>query len=60
MMKTVEITNKQERFQVVRWINLGVGLLQLYYWWFGAAWYVLLIGVLNIGVWALTRQIQAK
>ena len=59
-MKTVEIMSRREGFQVVRWVNLMVGLWQLHFWWFGAPWYVLGIGVLNIGVWSLTRQIQVK
>ena len=59
-MKVIEVTNKQERLQVIRWVNLIIGLLQLYCWWYGAAWYVLVIGVLNIGVFSLTRKMQAK
>ena len=55
-MKVVEITSKQERFQVVRWLNLGVGLLQLYYWVSGASAFVAIIAAVNIGVWTFTRH----
>ena len=59
-MRIVEVINNKEQLRVIRWVNLIIGLLQLYYWWFGAPWYVLGIAILNIGVWSLTRQMQVK
>jgi len=45
-----------EMFQFVRWINLLLGVINIYYYILGSGPLVLSIGVLNIGVWALTRK----
>ena len=56
MIKIETVTSRQERFQVVRWVNLGVGLLQLYYWVYGASVFVAVVGALNIAAWVFTRH----
>tara|TARA_R100001530_G_C4225517_1_gene131207 strand:- start:182 stop:361 length:180 start_codon:yes stop_codon:yes gene_type:complete len=56
-MKTTEVLiSRQEKFQAIRWVNLGVGLLQLYYWVSGASAFVAVIAAVNIGVWSFTRH----
>ena len=51
-----EKMKKDEMFQFIRWINLFLGILNIYYYMVGSGPIVLSIGVLNIGVWALTRK----
>ena len=48
---------KDETFQFVRWINLILGIWNIYLFMMGAGTMVLSIAVLNIGVWAFTRAI---
>ena len=55
-VQTEVIISKQEKFQAVRWLNLVIGLWQLYYWVQGSPWYTLAIGCLNIAVWTFTRH----
>ena len=50
------IMSKKEKFQSIRWINLLVGILQLYYWVEGGSWFIFAIAVANIGVFAFTRK----
>ena len=48
--------NKDEIFQMVRWLNLAVGGLNFYYYALGAGWHLMGIACLNVGAWAMTRQ----
>ena len=47
---------RDEMFQFVRWINLLVGVFNLYLFQMGAGYHLLGISLLNIGVWAFTRK----
>ena len=50
------ITTKEERFQAARWFNLIVGILELNYWVNYGSVVVLMLALLNVGVWAFTRK----
>ena len=45
-----------ETFQSIRWINLGLGLVNIYYYIMGAGPVILSIAMLNIGAWVFTRN----
>ena len=47
---------RDEWFQCVRWINLAIGLYNIYYYVGYGSWPMLCLGALNIGVWVFTRQ----
>ena len=47
--------NKDDMFQFARWLNLGVGFLNLYYYAIGGGYHLLGIGALNIGAWVFSR-----
>ena len=47
---------RDEWFQCVRWINLAVGLYNLYYYVGSGSWQMLCLGALNIAAWVFTRQ----
>ena len=47
---------RDEVFQFVRWFNLIIGILNIYYYLMGAGVYVLALGCLNIAVWSFTRK----
>ena len=51
-----EKMKKDETFQFVRWINLILGIWNIYRFTFSGNVFVLSVGVLNIGVWTLTRK----
>ena len=46
---------KDEVFHATRWINLLVGLLNIYLYTMGGGYHLLGIAMLNIGVWSFTR-----
>ena len=50
---------KDEMFQFSRWLNLAVGLVNLYYYSMGGGYPLLGIGALNIGAWVFSRQVNA-
>ena len=45
-----------ETFQSIRWLNLGLGLVNIYYYIMGAGPVILSIAMLNIGAWVFTRN----
>jgi hypothetical protein len=49
---------RDEMFQAARWLNLIVGLMNIYLYGQGGGYHLLGIGMLNIGVWAFTRGIH--
>ena len=49
---------RDEMFQAARWLNLLVGLMNIYLYSLGGGYHLLGIGMLNIGVWAFTRGIH--
>lgn len=51
---------RDELFHFVRWINLIIGLMNLYLWSVGGGYHLLGIGVLNVIVWAFTRKQKRK
>ena len=48
---------KDEMFQATRWLNLLVGVLNIYLYGAGGGYHLLGIAMLNIGVWSLTRGV---
>tara|TARA_Y100001951_G_C11036327_1_gene127742 strand:- start:73 stop:237 length:165 start_codon:yes stop_codon:yes gene_type:complete len=51
-------TERNEMFQATRWLNLLVGLLNVYLYGNGAGYHLLGIGMLNIAVWAFSRGVH--
>ena len=51
---------RDELFHFVRWINLIIGLMNLYLWSVEGGYHLLGIGVLNVIVWAFTRKQKRK
>ena len=49
---------RDEVFNAIRWINLMVGMLNIYLFKIGGGYSLLGIGALNIGVWAMTRRMK--
>jgi len=49
------IMTKAEKKLAIRWINLLIGLWQLYYYVNSGGILLLVISILNIGVWAMMR-----
>ena len=49
---------RDEMFQAARWLNLLVGLMNIYLYSLGGGYHLLGIAMLNIGVWAFTRGIH--
>ena len=49
---------RDEMFQFVRWFNLIIGVLNIYYYLMGAGAHVLALGFLNIAVWSFTRKVK--
>ena len=47
---------RDEVFQSIRWLNLGMGLINLYYYIIVAGPIILSIEMLNIGAWVFTRK----
>tara|TARA_Y100000310_G_C20150923_1_gene564691 strand:+ start:243 stop:413 length:171 start_codon:yes stop_codon:yes gene_type:complete len=47
---------RDELFHFVRWFNLIIGVLNIYYYYAGAGVHVLALGLLNTAVWAFTRK----
>ena len=50
--------SRDEMFQLVRWVNLAVGIVEIMYWWNQGPIYLLGIGALNIAAWAFTRKVK--
>ena len=55
-IRILQMWNRTEGFELVRWLNLAVGVLNIYYYVLGAGWPLMGIACLNVGVWAMTRQ----
>ena len=49
---------RDEVFHFVRWLNLLVGIYNLYLWGMGAGYPYLALGFLNSAVWAFTRKVN--
>ena len=49
---------RDELFHFVRWLNLIVGILEIYYYFIGAGMPILALGLLNTAVWAFTRKVK--
>ena len=47
---------RDELFHFVRWLNLLIGLFNLYVYYIGGGYHMLALGVLNTAVWAFTRK----
>ena len=48
---------RDEIFQATRWINLLIGLMNIYLYALGGGYHLLGIAILNIGVWVFTRRV---
>ena len=49
---------RDELINIIRILNLVVGLMNLYLFIYGAGYALLGLGVLNICVWAMTRKVK--
>ena len=49
---------RDDMFQAARWLNLMVGIMNIYLYTLGGGYHLLGIAMLNIGVWAFTRGIH--
>ena len=49
---------RDEMFQAARWLNLMVGIMNIYLYSLGGGYHLLGIAMLNVGVWAFTRGIH--
>ena len=50
------LVKRNETFQLVRWVNLSIGLLYIYLWYYGGGIHLFGIGASNIAVWVFTRR----
>ena len=53
-MENNMITNEERKFII--WINLFIGIYNIYLWSVGDNWFNLIIGALNVGVWVFFRK----
>ena len=51
---------RDEMFHFVRWVNLIIGVSNIYYYFIGAGSHILALGFLNIAVWSFTRKVGEK
>ena len=51
---------RDEWFQLVRWLNLGIALSNFYYYVFYASAFMLPLGALNLAVFVFTRKTKGK
>ena len=49
---------KDEMFQATRWLNLIVGIFNIYLFTIGGGYPLLGLGMMNVGVWTFTRGIH--
>ena len=49
---------RDELFHFIRWSNLLIGILNMYWFSFGGGYHLLAMGILNIAVWAFTRKLK--
>jgi len=49
---------RDDMFQAARWLNLIVGIMNIYLYTLGGGYHLLGIAMLNVGVWAFTRGIH--
>ena len=49
---------RDDMFQAARWLNLMVGIMNIYLYSLGGGYHLLGIAMLNVGVWAFTRGIH--
>ena len=49
---------RDELFQAARWLNLIVGIFNMYLFTLGGGYSLLGLGIINVGVWTFTRGIQ--
>ena len=49
---------RDDMFQAARWLNLIVGIMNIYLYSLGGGYHLLGIAMLNVGVWAFTRGIH--
>ena len=49
---------KDELFQAARWVNLIIGFMNLHLYSIGGGYHLLIIGIINVGVWVFTRRVN--
>lgn len=47
---------RDEMFHFTRWLNLLLGILNLYYYVVGGGFHLFGIGMINVAIWAFTRR----
>jgi len=49
---------RDDMFQAARWLNLMVGIINIYLYTLGGGYHLLGIAMLNVGAWAFTRGVH--
>jgi len=49
---------RDDMFQAARWLNLMVGIINIYLYSLGGGYHLLGIAMLNVGAWAFTRGVH--
>ena len=49
---------RDDMFQAARWLNLIVGIMNIYLYSLGGGYHLLEIAMLNVGAWAFTRGVH--
>jgi hypothetical protein len=60
LVKKIVDIKRDELFHFIRWMNLIVGVFNLYIWNMGGGYHMLGLAFLNIVVWTLTRKPKKK
>ena len=51
---------RDEIFQFVRWLNILMSVMNIYFFLMGGGFPYLSLGLLNIAVWSFTRKVKQK
>ena len=51
---------RDELFQFMRWLNLLVGIFNLYLYSLGGGYHLLGLGLINTAIWSFTRKVKIK
>ena len=49
---------RDDMFQAARWLNLMVGIMNIYLYTLGGGYHLLGIAMRNVGAWAFTRGVH--
>ena len=60
MVNNIMEIKRDELFQFVRWVNLLIGVLLIYFFFMGGGYHIMALGLLNIAVWTFTRKLKVN